>query len=190
MCTVSSFLVYELPQSTHVEGQLTRRRARLEDCGQLECWSQVGQQQPSITDRSPLSPWHELLTLRDSSRLRNGCSCPVPCYSSVSHPPRFSHSLPECATRLLQYVVYVCSSRSLPSRDGEWARLWHVGSERGAMSHGALLEIAERLLRSGRAVCIASDNDEQCHTTTPFDCFRPREQERFDNRRDQQCGEA
>lgn len=48
---VSSSLVYELPQRTLVGGQLTRRKARLENYRQLECWSQVevGQQQPSPT---------------------------------------------------------------------------------------------------------------------------------------------
>lgn len=49
--TVSSSLVYELPQRTHVGGQPTRRKARLENYRQLECWSQVevGQQQPLPT---------------------------------------------------------------------------------------------------------------------------------------------
>lgn len=51
ICTVSSSLVYELPPRNHVGGQLTRRKARLENYRQLECWSQVevGQQQPSPT---------------------------------------------------------------------------------------------------------------------------------------------
>lgn len=47
MYTVSKSLVYELPQRTHFGGQLTRRKVRLGNYRQHQCWSQVGQQQPS-----------------------------------------------------------------------------------------------------------------------------------------------
>lgn len=68
----------------------------------------------TVTDRSPLSPWHVLLTLHDSSRLRSGFIFSVPCSSPVSR------SCPDPAARCQNAQPACCSMPSTFARAADF----------------------------------------------------------------------